>query len=62
MGRKFILVGFVLALFVFPYVLNIGEAEAQGKGMCRQFQNKIKKSGVYKTRCVKKIRLSKQNG
>ena len=32
MRLKFILVGFVLALFVFPYVLNIGESSAEGLG------------------------------
>ena len=32
MRRKFILVGLVLALFVFPYVLNIEESRAEGLG------------------------------
>ena len=31
MRHKFILVGFVLGLFVFPYVLNIEESEAAGE-------------------------------
>ena len=31
MRRMFILVGLVLAVFVFPYVLNIGESEAAGE-------------------------------
>ena len=59
MRRKFILVGLVLALFVFPYVLNIGEAEAQGKGMCRQFQNKIKKIQCFKKKVRKKNQVIK---
>ena len=31
MGRKFILVGLVLAVFVFPYVLTIEESDAAGE-------------------------------
>ena len=31
MRRMFILVGLVLAVFVFPYVLNIEESEAAGE-------------------------------
>ena len=32
MRRKFILVGLLLVVFVFPYVLNIGESSAEGLG------------------------------
>ena len=32
MRRMFVLVGLVLAVFVFPYVLNIEDSEAAGLG------------------------------
>ena len=59
MRLKFILVGFVLGLFVFPYVLNIGKVEAQVGVKCINFKKPIQKLKCFRQKLRKKNQIIK---